>query len=430
MTKNVFFGVLICLLVSPKPSHSQDLSAGLVAYYPFSGNTNDASGNGHNVVFNNATLTADRFGNPNAAYLFNGVDNYMKILNDPAFYNEQMSLCAVVKPLGFYDGNCYNNAIIDKGTPDFLAGNFTLRFTNGAYTLSCSDPDTMHQNFTGFAGPNPGADVHSPFVRTQTWYCVVYTVSADSLRIYIDGNLSWGVLRPSAIGTNTQDIYLGRKFNDQFPYWFNGVMDEVRFYNRAITQTEVSLLCSMGGPVPLKLTDFYTTVIDNKKISITWKTEEESGIKNYTVERAVSGSADFIEVNNVTPKNINAAHSYSVIDNSARPNVLYDYRLAIKDNDGTKKYSRIKTAKINNHLFYTSVYPNPTTGIVKLNVNNADAAISVSVVNTIGQVVQTKKINSAPSAETNIDLSGESKGAYWIIVETGSAREIKQVILQ
>jgi hypothetical protein len=44
------------------------LKCGLVAYYNFNnGNLNDSSGNGNNITFNNATPTADRFGNPNNA---------------------------------------------------------------------------------------------------------------------------------------------------------------------------------------------------------------------------------------------------------------------------------------------------------------------------------------------------------------------------
>jgi len=51
-----------------------DLNAGLVAYYPFNGDANDASGNGNNGTVNGATLTIDRFGNTNAAYSFDGND--------------------------------------------------------------------------------------------------------------------------------------------------------------------------------------------------------------------------------------------------------------------------------------------------------------------------------------------------------------------
>jgi hypothetical protein len=49
-----------------------DVSAGLVAYYPFNGNTNDESGNGNNGTVVGATLAADRFGDSNAAYEFPG----------------------------------------------------------------------------------------------------------------------------------------------------------------------------------------------------------------------------------------------------------------------------------------------------------------------------------------------------------------------
>lgn len=57
------------------------LDSGLVAYYPFSGDANDASGNGNNAVFNTATLTTDKSGNPNKAYLFNGSSSYIQIPN-------------------------------------------------------------------------------------------------------------------------------------------------------------------------------------------------------------------------------------------------------------------------------------------------------------------------------------------------------------
>jgi len=52
-----------------------DLTTGLVAYYPFTGNANDASGNNNNGTVNGATLTADRNGNANSAYSFNGSDD-------------------------------------------------------------------------------------------------------------------------------------------------------------------------------------------------------------------------------------------------------------------------------------------------------------------------------------------------------------------
>ncbi|MFM7769023.1 MAG: hypothetical protein ACKO8Q_00520, partial [Bacteroidota bacterium] len=51
------------------------MQSGLVGYWPFCGNANDASGNGNNGTVNGATLTADRFGNANSAYSFDGVND-------------------------------------------------------------------------------------------------------------------------------------------------------------------------------------------------------------------------------------------------------------------------------------------------------------------------------------------------------------------
>jgi hypothetical protein len=58
------------------------LNDGLVAYYPFNGNANDESGNGNHGTVHGATLTADRFGNANSAYKFNGTDDRIVVVSN------------------------------------------------------------------------------------------------------------------------------------------------------------------------------------------------------------------------------------------------------------------------------------------------------------------------------------------------------------
>src|SRR5258706_16077985 len=92
-----------------------NLNQGLVAYYPFTGNANDASGNNNNPVFNNAALTTDRFGNSNSAYSFNGIDNYIRIPNNPSLNpTNQITICAWFKVMCFYQGPCHGNSILMK----------------------------------------------------------------------------------------------------------------------------------------------------------------------------------------------------------------------------------------------------------------------------------------------------------------------------
>jgi hypothetical protein len=51
------------------------LTNGLVAYYPFNGNANDASGNGNNGTIVGATLVTNRFGQANSAFKFIAANN-------------------------------------------------------------------------------------------------------------------------------------------------------------------------------------------------------------------------------------------------------------------------------------------------------------------------------------------------------------------
>jgi len=75
----ILFHVLFIPLFVKGQSGKVKLDSGLVACYPFNGNANDESGNGNNGTVNGATLTTDRFGNPNSAYSFNGVSDYISL---------------------------------------------------------------------------------------------------------------------------------------------------------------------------------------------------------------------------------------------------------------------------------------------------------------------------------------------------------------
>src|SRR5215216_210098 len=83
---------VLLLIVSLLPGFFQpciaqvDLTQGLVAYYPFNGNANDASGrNNHGSLQNGVQLTTDRSGNANSAYLFDGINDYISIPSSADF---------------------------------------------------------------------------------------------------------------------------------------------------------------------------------------------------------------------------------------------------------------------------------------------------------------------------------------------------------
>lgn len=226
-------------------SSCYNLTDGLIAYYNFkNGSINDLSGNNNNISFNNAVVTTDRFGKANNAYLFNG-SSYMRVPNNATLNPKFISIMAVVKPNAFYTGNCNANNILCKGTNSNPTGVYGLQFFSAS---PCNVPaDTSKEYFGGFfgdtsPGPAAAAIADSAFIHTGQWYNVVYTYDGATSNLYINGSLKKSQIIPAVVNGNSQDIFIGKYDNPQFPYWFTGVIDEIRIYNRALCDCEVKSL--------------------------------------------------------------------------------------------------------------------------------------------------------------------------------------------
>jgi hypothetical protein len=246
----------IILLFFVQVSYAQvNLDKGLQAYYPFNGNANDKSGNNNNPTFNNATITADRFGNPNSAYHFNGMYQYMRIPNKPSLnFGKEISLSVWVRPTGFYHGICHASQLISKGGGNYNDGNYALRFDDALYTLGtgCDGGicDSIHQNFrgTGTVLKPYGGD----FIKKNQWYNVLYTNDGRTARLYVNCELKYEVFFPETF-TNTEDLFFGRSDDDIFPFWLNGDLDDIRIYNRALNDKEIFALCADSIKKPEKI---------------------------------------------------------------------------------------------------------------------------------------------------------------------------------
>lgn len=226
-----------------------DLKDGLVAWYNFKGGTlNDSSGKNNHIVFNNATKTTDRFGNANGAYLFNGTSSYMRVANSSSLNPSQaITLAAVVKVNGFYQGLCKGNQIVGKQIyGDYEDGYYALRFSD--YTDCYTPIDVNKEFFSGAYGNNYGttgtsASSDTNIIKTGRWYSVVYTYENGVSKLYIDGALKSERNDPATFTANNADLYIGKAgTHPLYPYWLNGIVDDVRIYDRALCYGEVKQL--------------------------------------------------------------------------------------------------------------------------------------------------------------------------------------------
>ena len=234
------------------------LNVGLVAYYNFDGgNLNDSSGNNNNIVFNNALPAADRFGVSNNAYNFDGVGSYMSIPNSSSLNpSSGITIFAIVKVNGFYKGPCHLNQIIGKGSPDDVLGYYALRFDDpnlvggvGCYT----PPDTTKEFFYGSYGDNipngsaTGAFNDSfPYIHPGEWANVAFTYNGTVSKVYVNGALLATYSKTVPFSANLADVFIGRTDSDVFPYFFHGIIDEIRIYNKAIPDNRIGILNALS----------------------------------------------------------------------------------------------------------------------------------------------------------------------------------------
>jgi hypothetical protein len=215
--------VLLFFVLAVQFSFAQvNLLQGLVAHYPFSGNTNDASGNGnHGNAFNGASLTSDKFGNPSSAYAFDGFDDYISTpLLATGTGDYSMSAWVLFNSntqcLLFYNGNSgidgYGIHIFNTGKRvEILHGYISLNVTNSTYTPP-----------------------------TGEWLHLVTTRSGSLNSLYVNGVLKHSGTNNPLVPTGTTLIG-GRNTSGQS---LNGRMDEVRFYNRVLNSAEIQELYS------------------------------------------------------------------------------------------------------------------------------------------------------------------------------------------
>lgn len=207
---------------------------GLAGWWPFNGNANDESGNGNNGTVDGAVLTTDRFGNADRAYNFNGGSQKIIVptnnsLNFEA--NNSFSVSYWIKPSAI--SNSHFNIILSKqtGSGNTHKGwnthleqwnkNFEFRVMNGSGTIACA--------------PNAGA---SP--NLNVFYHIVNTLENGIARVYVNGALMSSTICSAVIGDNNSNFHIG------MPTWsypnatgFNGVIDDIGIWNRALTEGEV-----------------------------------------------------------------------------------------------------------------------------------------------------------------------------------------------
>jgi len=203
------------------------LDKGLVAWYPFDDRSGsllyDRSGKRNHGTIDGATWVAGRRG---SALSFDGVNDYVGVPDSSSLdIVNYVTMAAWIKPSFAGDGYPY---VASKG--------------DDMYTLYLNK--ATKKAMFGFrrASDNAwGQVIGATPLTAGTWNHIVGLYDGTDMKIYVNGVLDETASRPGeTIKTDNLNFYIGTLKGTSQP--FDGIIDEVRIYNRALTAAEIKRL--------------------------------------------------------------------------------------------------------------------------------------------------------------------------------------------
>lgn len=251
--RSVDKGPLVVIL-EKRPSTVPDIVSGLVAYYKFNGDVRDYSRYNNNATyFGNGLYTKGYKSDPNGAIKLNGSTDYLTIKNSSSLNPaRQISVCAWYYTTPFYGGG--SNPIVCKSglSNGNLKYQYLLSVTGSIYPNNTSSfnfvaaqtdsalhlPGNNGINTTGYGG---GFNYNYFTYDLYKWYFLVGTYDGQNMKLYINGKLMAWLAKSVKFEPNSEDVYIGKiEGSSRSEYDFlDGNIDEVRIYNRALTDAEI-----------------------------------------------------------------------------------------------------------------------------------------------------------------------------------------------
>jgi hypothetical protein len=402
---------------------------GLVGWWPFNGNANDESGNGNNGTVNGATLTTDRLGIVNNAFDFNAFNwswgsggDYIYIPYNTAFNSTNITVSVWFTKSANYITNQSLPSIIKRFEGGYNNPNGQtwgiLANTNGDLLSTFILPPNSTNTYSVTLSQD------GPVISSNQWHNAVLTFDGTSMKTFFNGQFVTSIpangMLMNTNGNSGISVGMSTQANGNWDP-FNGKIDDIGIWNRALTPQEVAALyngCQLS--VNTQPTNQTINVNNNAQFVVSssdpnatfqWQTDLGVGFQNLNSVGQYSGTTnDTLTVSNVTMSNNNQPfrciiNSGSCIDTS---NVAV---LTVNNNVGVVEQNQQQLL----------VYPNPVSST--LTIENPEGLISnFVIVDTQGREVLKGTLDTKLHS---FYIAHLTSGIYTIIFEQKSIKEIK-----
>ena len=276
---------LSCLFVSVGNAQTF-LTNGLVSFYPFDGNANDKIGSNHATVFG-AELAENRFGQAAKSYAFSKVGDFIRTDNTAGLPNgtEDFSISLWM---------------LLSAIPAPADDPHQVLFANGGinqFQLNLSPFSDSNSQLRFYLGGDAQGDLESPPIEwsVNRWYSLQLTRTGNTLRIYRDGVLVTESQTAQGNNSLSQLDFGYRASNNN--HQFYGRLDDIRIYNRALSDAEIAKLYAFESTPSLPLE------IEVASVRLKWPSEAgaayeilySTAFQDWTLLKTVAGTGDTLE---------------------------------------------------------------------------------------------------------------------------------------
>jgi hypothetical protein len=236
--------ILSCSKESTPPVETIDpnasLKEGLVAYYPFNGNVNDESGNNLNgSIVGNVGFSDNRYFESNKCIKLSGGNSYVKVADNPKLQLKQkMSIYMEFMPEENAVATLIGKRENGIGPQAWqLAINYqspvVFQLIKGG---KCSNSNVTSDWSYSFS------DTNIPIMK-DCWNYLIAIYDGTSQKVYLNGKLAVN------LSVNFSEMGACQPSEMRFGYWwtgdplpFKGKLDEIRIYDRVLTESEMGKL--------------------------------------------------------------------------------------------------------------------------------------------------------------------------------------------
>ena len=206
-----------------------DINYGLVAYYPFNGNADDKSGNDNHVEIFGATPSQDIFNKENSAFYFDGEDDYISTIMNIPQKNLTISLWTTPKAMttnGWL-------LVLETDTNNSIQSWISFDKASSKFTWH-------YDNRDGGGSECQVKQIGS--IEFEKIYHIVAVRDESLIKLYVNNESNMTEIDAGNI--NHKNLYIGARhvIPDNYDHYYNGMIDDIRIYNRALSEKEIQML--------------------------------------------------------------------------------------------------------------------------------------------------------------------------------------------